>query len=161
MRISLIVAASSNGVIGADGGLPWHLPADFRHFRETTMGKPVIMGRRTHESIGRPLPGRDNIVLTRSGDYRAAGVTVVRSPEEALAAAGDADEAFVIGGGEIYRLFLDRAQRIYLTRVETGADGDTFFPEPDERDWALVSAEPHPADECHEFAFEFRRYDRR
>lgn len=161
MQISLIVAASSNGVIGADGGLPWHLPDDFRHFKQTTMGKPVIMGRKTYESIGKPLPGRRNIVLTQRADYRAEGALVTGSLAEALAAAGDAEEAFVIGGGEIYRGFLDRAGRIYLTRVDAVVDGDTYFPQLDPREWSLTSVETHPADGRHAYAFEFRVYDRR
>lgn len=161
MRISLIAAVSSNGVIGADGGLPWHLPDDFRYFKQVTMGCPIIMGRRTRESIGRPLPGRRNIVLTRRKDYRADGAIVAGSPDEALAAAGDAEEVFVIGGGEIYALFLDRASRIHLTRVDARVDGDTRFPEIDADDWQLTFAEAHPADERHAHAFEFRVYDRR
>lgn len=161
MRISLIVAASTNGVIGADGGLPWHLPDDFRYFRQTTMGSPIIMGRRTWESIGRPLPGRLNIVLTRSEDLCAVGAIVVRSVDDALAAAGDVDEVFVIGGGEIYSLFLDRASRIHLTRVDARVEGDTRFPALDPTDWQLTSAEAHAADERHAYSFEFRVYDRR
>lgn len=161
MRISLIVAASSNGVIGADGGLPWHLPDDFRYFKQTTMGKPIIMGRRTWASIGRALPGRLNIVLTRSKSYHADGAIVAGSPDEALAAAADAEEVFVIGGGEIYALFLDRASRIHLTRVDARIEGDTRFPGLDPAEWQLTSAEAHPADERHAYAFEFRVYDRR
>lgn len=161
MRISLIVAASTNGVIGADGGLPWHLPDDFRYFRQTTMGSPIIMGRRTWESIGRPLPGRLNIVLTRSEDLCAVGAIVVRSVDDALAAAGDVDEVFVIGGGEIYSLFLDRASRIHLTRVDARVEGDTRFPALDPTDWQLTTAEAHAADERHAYSFEFRVYDRR
>ncbi len=161
MRISLIVAASSNGVIGAGGTLPWHLPDDFRYFKDTTMGSPVIMGRRTRESIGRPLPGRRNIVLTRNPDYRADGSIVVGSADAALAAAGDADEVFVIGGGEIYALFLDRASRVHLTRVDVILDGDTRFPALDPDAWQLTSAEAHPPDERHAHGFEFRVYDRR
>lgn len=161
MRISLIVAASANGVIGTAGGLPWHLPDDFRYFRQTTMGSPVIMGRRTRESIGRALPGRRNIVLTRSRDYSADGAVVAGSVDEALAAAGDADEVFVIGGGEIYSLFLDRAARVYLTRVDARIEGDTYFPALDPDEWQLTSAEAHAPDERHAWGFEFRVYDRR
>lgn len=160
MRISLIVAASANHVIGAGGKLPWHLPNDFRYFKQTTLGKPVLMGRRTWHSIGQPLPGRDNIVITRQRDFDAPGATVVRSPAEALAKAGSVAEIMVIGGGQIYGLFLDQAERIYLTRVSTHVDGDTFFPEPDSSQWSLASSEPHGADERHEFDYEFRVYDR-
>jgi dihydrofolate reductase len=161
MRISLIAASSANGVIGADGTLPWHLPDDFRFFRQTTMGRPIIMGRRTFESIGRPLPGRRNIVLTRSRDYRADGAAVAGSADEALAAAAGADEVFVIGGGEIYALFLDRASRVYLTRVDAQIEGDTRFPELDPDDWQLTSVDAHAPDERHAWGFEFRVYDRR
>lgn len=161
MRISLIVAVAANNVIGADGGLPWHLPNDFRYFKQTTMGKPIVMGRRTWESIGRPLPGRQNIVLTRDGEFVAPGATVVTSADAAIAAAGDSGELMVIGGGQVYTLFLDKAERIYLTRVATDADGDTIFPELDDRCWQLVSREQHAADDRHAFAFEFRVYERR
>ncbi|MDX1687598.1 MAG: dihydrofolate reductase, partial [Candidatus Promineifilaceae bacterium] len=110
-RISLIAALDRNGVIGDDGRIPWRLPADLKYFKRVTMGKPLIMGRKTYESIGRPLPGRQNIVLTRQRDYRAPGCTVVHSLEEALAAAGDAEEVMVAGGGSVYRQFLPRADR--------------------------------------------------
>lgn len=161
MRISLIVAAAANNVIGADGGLPWHLPNDFKYFKRVTMGKPIVMGRRTWESIGRPLPGRQNIVLTRDGTFVAPGATVVTSADAAIAAAGDSGELMVIGGGQVYALFLDKAERIYLTRVATDADGDTVFPEFDDRCWQLVSREQHAADDRHAFEFEFRVYERR
>ena len=160
VRISLIVAASANDVIGADGTLPWHLPDDFRWFRAQTLGKPVAMGRKTFESLGRPLPGRRNIVITRRDSYRACGAEVVDSPAAAVMAAGNAAELMVIGGGEIYQAFLPRASRIYLTRVDAIVDGDTRFPAPDPAAWRLVSAEPHPADERHACSFEFRVYDR-
>ncbi|NNC76783.1 MAG: type 3 dihydrofolate reductase [Woeseiaceae bacterium] len=159
MRISLIVAAAANNVIGADGGLPWHLPDDFQYFKRVTMDKPIVMGRRTWDSIGRPLPGRRNIVLTQKSGFVAEGAIVVQSPADALAAAGDVDELMIIGGGQIYDLFFDKADRIYLTRVATEVAGDTFFSKPDDT-WQLVSAEQHAADERHAFAFEFRIYDR-
>ncbi len=161
MKISLIVAASANGVIGADGELPWHLPDDFRYFKQVTMGKPIVMGRRTWESIGRPLPGRQNIVVTRQRDFEAAGTTVVDSPEAAVATADETDELMIIGGGEIYRRFLPIAHRVYLTRVEVDVEGDTFFPALDDAEWRLASTESHPADERHAWAFEFRVYERR
>ncbi len=160
MRISLIVAVSANDVIGADGALPWHLPDDLRWFRDHTIGKPVAMGRKTFEALGRTLPGRRNIVITRQGGYRAGGADVVASPAAAVIAAGDAAELMVIGGGEIYQAFLPQASRIYLTRVEAVVDGDTRFSAPDPAVWALRSAKPHPADERHASAFEFRVYDR-
>jgi len=141
VRISIVVAVSANGVIGRDGGLPWHLPEDLRRFKRITMGKPLIMGRTTHESIGRALPGRQNIVITRQQDYRAEGCDVVSCPAEALRAAGDAEEVMVIGGGEIYALFLRRTDRIHLTRVDAEVDGDTYFPRLDPDDWMLVERE--------------------
>lgn len=160
MRISLIVAVSANDVIGADGGLPWHLPDDFRWFKAQTMGKPVAMGRKTFESLKRALPGRRNIVITRQRAYEADGADVVDSPAAALIAAGDAEELMVIGGGEIYQAFLPQASCIYLTRVEAVVEGDTRFPAPDPSAWALRSAEWHASDERHAYAFEFRVYDR-
>jgi dihydrofolate reductase len=161
MRVSLVAAASANNVIGADGALPWHLPDDFRYFRKITMGAPVVMGRRTWESIGKPLPGRTNIVMTRRRGFAAAGAVVVHSQNAALEAAGDAAELFVIGGGEIYIQFLPIADRIYLTQVDAVVAGDARFPPLDDGDWALVSRDPHPADARHAHAFEFRVYDRR
>ena len=161
MRISLIVAAAANNVIGADGGLPWHLPNDFRYFKRITMDKPIVMGRRTWESIGRALPGRQNIVLTRDDEFNAPGALVATSVEAAIAAAGDAGELMVIGGAQVYALFLDRADCIYLTLVAPDARGDTHFPELDHRNWQLASSELHAADDRHAFAYEFRVYERR
>lgn len=161
MMISLIVAASSNNVIGRDGGLPWHLPDDLRLFKRVTTGKPVIMGRRTFESIGKPLPDRRNIVMTRDPDYAATGCEVVSSVSEAIDLVGGADEVMIIGGGQVYRDFLPRADRIYLTRVQEEVAGDTFFPEIDETAWQLVSSEHHDADDKHRHAFEMMVLERR
>ena len=161
MTVSLVVAASTNNVIGRDGGLPWHLPDDLRHFKRITTDKPVIMGRRTFESIGRPLPDRHNIVMTRDAGYAAPGCDVVSSVGEALDVAGDADEVMVIGGGQVYRDFLPRADRIYMTRVQAEVQGDTFFPEIDGNAWRLVSAEHHAADEKHDHDFEMMVFERR
>ena len=161
MTVSLVVAASTNNVIGRDGGLPWHLPDDLRHFKRITTGKPVIMGRRTYESIGRPLPDRHNIVMTRDSDYAAEGCDVVSSVGEALELAGDADEVMVIGGGQVYRDFLPRADRIYMTRVQAEVQGDTLFPDIDRSAWRLVSSEHHAADEKHGHAFEMLVFERR
>lgn len=161
MRISLIAAASRNGVIGRDGKLPWHLPNDFRYFKRMTTGRPIVMGRRTWESLGGPLPERSNIVMTRQAGFSADGARVVATADEALAAAGDAEELMVIGGGEIYAQFLDAAARVYLTLVDADVDGDTCFPVLDEARWRLTSREAHPADERHAHAYEFRIYDRR
>ncbi len=129
MKVSMIVAVSANNVIGADGGLPWHLSEDLRRFKEITMGKPMIMGRQTFESIGKALPGRRSIILSRQAGYKQAGCDVVSSPEAALQLAGDTDEVMIIGGGKVYEHFLPMTDRIYLTRVHTDVDGDTFFPE--------------------------------
>ncbi len=161
MRISLVVAASANNVIGVEGRLPWRLPGDLRHFKQLTMGKPVIMGRLTRESIGRPLPGRRNIVISRNPDYVAEGCDVVTSPAAALAAAGDADEVMIIGGGQVYNLFRAQAQRLYLTRVDVRVEGDAFFAPPRDDEWRLTHREAHPADDANEYAYEIRTYERR
>ncbi len=160
MLISIVVAASTNNVIGVGGELPWRLADDLRHFKAITMGKPIIMGRRTWESIGRPLPGRQNIVMTRQSNYAADGCDVVTTPAAALAAAGAADEVMVIGGGHIYEMFLPKAGRLYLTRVHASIDGDTFFPAVDAADWQLVSSEARVADASNDYAFDVRVYER-
>ena len=159
--ISIIVAVSANNVIGDEGGLPWELPEDLRRFKQVTMGKPMIMGRETYDSIGRALPGRKNIVLTRQDDFAAEGCEVVTSIDAALEAAGDAEEIMVIGGGEIYRQFLPTADRIYLTRVQGEVEGDTRFPELDMDEWDVVAVEEYPAVDDREFAFDIETLDRR
>ncbi|MGI9234467.1 MAG: type 3 dihydrofolate reductase [Woeseiaceae bacterium] len=159
--ISIIVAASTNSVIGAGGDLPWKISDDLKRFKRLTLGKPVIMGRRTWDSIGRPLPGRQNIVVTRQADFQAEGCEVVASPADALRAAGDVDEIVVIGGSEIYALFLPKASRIYLTRVQARVEGDAYFPDPDDQDWQLVDTESHAASDANQYAFEFRTYERK
>jgi dihydrofolate reductase len=145
MRISLIVAMGENRVIGRGNRMPWHLPADLKRFRHITMGKPVIMGRRTHESIGRPLPGRKNIVLTRDPDYQAAGCTVAHDLDQALREA-DGQEAMIIGGAALYRDCLPLADRLYLTLIHREFAGDTFFPELDPEDWREAVREPDGTD---------------
>jgi dihydrofolate reductase len=146
MRVSLIVAVARNGVIGRDGDLPWRIPADLRFFKQVTMGKPIVMGRKTFESIGRALPGRTNIVVTRDPDFNAADVRIARSLKDALAIAGDADEAMVIGGAQIYALALPRADRIYLTEVDAAPDGDVRFPVRDAAAWRETSRRHHDAE---------------
>jgi dihydrofolate reductase len=146
-RLVLVVAANDAGVIGRDGALPWHLPADLKRFKAITLGKPILMGRRTYESIGRPLPGRTNLVLTRSADWRAEGVLVVHSLEEARAKAADAPELMVIGGAELYRIALPHADRIELTRVHADVSGDTFLPAFDPGEWRETASERHAPDE--------------
>ena len=140
--ISLIAAVAKNRAIGKDNQLLWHLPEDLRHFRDTTRGKPVIMGRKTWESIPdafRPLPGRHNIVVTRNTDYAAPGATLAGSLEEAIAQAGDENEIFVIGGAELYRQALPIADRLHLTEVDQAYEGDAFFPEIQAEDWQELS----------------------
>ena len=158
--ISIIVAASTNNVIGVQGELPWRLSDDLKRFKAVTMGKPIVMGRKTWESIGRALPGRQNIVITRQPDFVAEGCDVVSSVDSAIAAAGDADEIMVIGGSQIYDMALPQAGRLYLTRVHAEVEGDTFFPAVDESEWQLVSNELHAADERNEFDFSLRVYER-
>lgn len=161
-RIALVVAVSRNGIIGRDGGLPWHISSDLKRFKEITMGKPVIMGRKTWESLPKkPLPGRQNIVITRQKGFSAAGADVVADEKQALAAAGDAAEVSVIGGGEIYRLFWPRADRLYLTEVDMTVEGDTSFPPVRDEEWQEVAVEHHPQGPKDSAAFTLRTLDRR
>jgi dihydrofolate reductase len=159
--ISLIVAMAQNGVIGRDNSLPWRLPEDLKRFRACTLGKPILMGRRTFESIGRPLPERTNLVLTRDRGWSAHGVIVVHSVEEALAQAGSSDELVAVGGAQIYRLVLPFARRIYLTHVHADVPGDTTFPEFDSTQWADVEYSSHPADGEHAYPLTFVTLERR
>ena len=151
--ISLIVAVSANGVIGRGGELPWHLSDDLKRFKQLTLGKPIVMGRKTFESIGRALPGRQNIVLTRQSEFAADECDVVSSIDAAIAASGDAGEIVVIGGSEIYKLFLPLAERIYLTRVHIDVDGEVRFPELDDELWQESERENHDADDLNEYEF--------
>lgn len=161
MRISLIAAMAENRVIGVNNALPWRLPADLRHFRQLTTGHHVIMGRRNYESIGKPLPERTNIVITRNPAYHAPGCRVKHSLADALRDSGDDPEVFVIGGAEIYRQAIEHADRIYLTLVHADIRGDTFFPEFDMREWRETSRTRHEADEKNPHAYSFMTYDRR
>ena len=160
MVISLIAAMDKNRLIGRENGLPWHLPADFKHFKEVTMAKPVIMGRKTFESIGKPLPGRTNIVISRSG-FNAEGIIVVDAIENALKAADDAEEVMVIGGASFYEQMLDKADRLYLTHVDAECEGDAWFPAFDLSDWEIVSEEEHDADEKNNYSFTIKSYQRK
>jgi dihydrofolate reductase len=160
MKVSIIVAASANNVIGADGGLPWRLSEDLRRFKEITMGKPMIMGRLTFESIGKALPGRRSIVLSRQADFKPAGVDVVATPEAALELAGDVDEVMIIGGGKVYEQYLPMTDRIYLTRVHTAIEGDTYFPEISENEWRIVSSQPLPPNDERPFSISFQTLER-
>lgn len=166
MKISLVAALSENQVIGRDWQLPWHLPQDLKHFRQLTLGKPVIMGRTTFDSLGKPLAKRLNIVLTNQPNWTAAGCLVAYTPAEALQLAQESQPnlpEIIIGGGEaIYRAFLPQATHLYLTRVHTQIEGGcAFFPEVDFAEWQLVSQEAHPADDQHPFAYTFLTYERK
>ena len=160
MRLSIIAAVAANGVIGFDGDLPWHLPADLARFKKLTMGHHLIMGRRTFESIGRALPGRVSVVLTRDSSWVCDGALVVHSPEEARHAVRSDSEAFVIGGAAVFAAFLPLADRLHLTRVHASVEGDARFPSFDEVDWTVVETEDHDADARHAHPFSFRVYAR-
>lgn len=159
--LSAIVAMAQNGVIGDKGGLPWRLPADLRHFRETTMGHAVVMGRRTWESIGRPLAGRRNLVLTRDPAFcPPQGCEAVRSVDELFARLDGESETFVIGGAQIYRLLLPWTRRLYVTRIDHEFEGDAYFPDVDWSQWLLVSRRPGVMDERNPYRYEFLVYER-
>ncbi len=160
MIISLIAAMERNRLIGAENRLPWHLPADLKHFKTVTMGKPIIMGRNTFESLGRPLPGRHNIVVTRDRSFKAEGCTVVHSIEEALSAAEPSAEAMVIGGATLYAEFVDQAQRMYLTLIDGEFEGDTLFPAYDANDWREMAREDFEPDEQNPYRYSFVVLDR-
>ncbi len=163
-RIALVVAVARNGVIGREGGLPWHISSDLKRFKAITMGKPMIMGRKTWESLPKkPLPGRHNIVITRQPGYQAPGASVITSAEEALqlARSGDPEEIAVIGGGEVYRMFLPLADRVYLTEVDIAVEGDTFFPELASSEWCETSRENHARGPNDSAGFHLRVLDRR
>ena len=160
--LALVVAVAKNGVIGMDGDMPWHLPDDLRWFVRHTKRKAVVMGRKTFDSIGgKPMKRRFNIVMTRQPDYVAEGCHVAHSLEEAIAAAGDREELVVMGGAHIYKLFLPRANRFYLTRIQGAFEGDTTFPPFEMSDWEISFHEHHPADERHSHAFDFYILDRK
>lgn len=160
MKIAIIVAMDEQGLIGKNNDLPWRLSADLQYFRRTTMGKPIVMGRNTHESIGRPLPGRQNIVVTRQSDYQAEGCDVVHSIDEALALCRDQEEVMIMGGASLYQQVLPLADKLYLTQVHASLDGDTWFPDWSPQDWQLLSREDHPADDKNEFDYSFMLYER-
>jgi dihydrofolate reductase len=162
MKLSMIAALSTNNVIGRNNQVPWHLSTDLKRFKSLTMGHHLIMGRKTYESVGRPLPGRINVVITRQTEYAAEDVIVVHSLEEAVriaAKAGD-QEAFIAGGAEIYAQAMHRADRMYLTRVHAEVEGDTWFPDFDDvSEWRLTDSEHFDADEKNDFPFSFLTYD--
>lgn len=160
-RVAIIVATDERGAIGRDGQLPWRLPEDLKRFKALTLGKPIIMGRKTWDSIGRPLPGRRNIVVTRQPGLELPGAAVVDSLSEALVAAGDVPEVCIIGGAEIYRLALPLADTVHLTRVHAKVEADTFFPPLEPQQWDEVAREDHVADERHAHAYSFVELRRR
>ncbi len=147
-------------VIGKDNDLIWHLPDDLKHFKNLTKGHHVIMGRKTYESMGKPLPGRTNIVITRQKDFKANGCILVNTIEEGIQKAEGDSQPFIIGGGEIYKQALKYAQTIELTEVNGEFDGDTFFPTFDEKQWKEVSRTHHPVDEKHKYSFDFIQYSK-
>jgi dihydrofolate reductase len=162
MRISIIAAVAENCIIGRGGKLPWHLSDDLRRFKRLTMGHTIVMGRRTWESIGRPLPGRRTVVVSRQPQYRIEGIEVAASLDEALriADAADDDEVFIVGGAELYREALSRADRFHLTRVHAAVTGDANFPDVDWRQWRLVESEEHRSDDRNDFRHSFETYER-
>lgn len=161
MKTSLIVAASTNNVIGVNNQLPWHLPNDLKYFKNLTWAMPVIMGRRTFESMGKALPGRLNIVITSQQDTVFENAVTVSSVKDALfvAAEGDYNEAFIIGGGQVFNETIHKADRLYLTRVHTTIEGDIFFPELG-KEWKLVWSEDHSADEKHAYDYSFQKWEK-
>ena len=156
----MIVAASTNDVIGVAGDLPWRLSADLKRFKSLTMGNPIIMGRKTFESIGRLLPGRMTIIVTRNTDYEFPGAIVANSIEDAITSCDEDSQPFIIGGAEIYRLALLKVDEIHLTRVQATIEGDTYLPEIDWDQWKLIEAQEHAADAKNQFACVFEHYRR-
>ena len=161
--LSAIVAMAENRVIGKNNQLPWHLPADLNHFKAITSGHPILMGRKTYESIGKPLPNRTNIIITRDNGYLAPGCVVVTSIEAALqqASAENSDEMFIIGGAEVYRQLWPHIQRIYLTLVHQEFEGDAFFPELNRNEWKQIHYETYPANEKNPYPYTFLRLDKK
>ncbi len=159
-QISLIAAMANNRAIGINNRLPWHLPADLQHFKRLTLGKPIVMGRKTWESLPGLLPERPHIVVTRDRDYRAEGAIVVHDIESVLVAAGDAPELMVVGGAQFYEQMLPLAERLYLTEVDVEAEGDAFFPEFDQSEWQVTLREAHEADEKNRLKYTFLSYQR-
>ncbi len=161
VKISMIAAMAKNRVIGQDNDMPWHLPADLQHFKAVTMNKPVIMGRKTFESIGRPLPGRRNIVISRNTDYTAVGVDVVTSPEAAISLLCESDEVMVIGGGNIYQQFLKSADTLYLTFIDLDVVGDTQFPDYEQSaNWQVVEELYNQPDDKNIYGYKFVTLDK-
>ncbi|MEE4243792.1 MAG: type 3 dihydrofolate reductase [Kangiellaceae bacterium] len=156
--ISLVCAMANNRVIGKDNDMPWHMPADLKHFKSVTMGKPIVMGRKTYESIGRPLPGRRNIIITRNLDYKADGIEVVSSVDAALNLLSDHDEIMITGGGNIYQQTIDIADKLHLTFIDLETDGDAFFPQYDHLKLVEESRETHLPDDKNPHPYQFVCY---
>ncbi len=161
MMLSVIAAMDRNGVIGKDNTLPWRLPADLQHFKRLTLGKPIVMGRATRESIGRSLPGRTNVVISRDARYRASGCVVVRSLEEALAALAGQEEVMIIGGASLYAQTLGRAEHLYLTLIDAEVQGNVYFPALDYSQWIELERETHEPDPHNPHRYSFVRLQRR
>ncbi len=157
-----IVAASENNVIGSHNELPWKLPNDFKYFKNKTWGMPVIMGRKSYESLGKALPGRINIVVTKKNDWIADDVITVNNIDDAImeATKSDTKEIFIIGGGEIFKQTMDKISRIYITRVHATVEGDAFYPEINSLEWHIVYSQPFPADEKHDYAYTFEVWEK-
>lgn len=159
--IALIAAMAKHRVMGFEGDMPWHLPADLKHFKTTTLGKPIIMGRKTYESLGRPLPGRENIVITRQSDFTADGVTVFHDVDTALDDACERyNDVMIIGGATIYQQTLDRVDTMYLTYIDLEVDGDTYFPTWSLQDWCCIDDEAHQPDDNNPYAYRFLTFQR-
>lgn len=158
--LSMICAMDSNRLIGKNNTLPWHLPADLAFFKQTTMGKPVIMGRKTFESIGRPLPGRTNIIVSRNADFSFPGCDIAGSIDQAMALARDNEEVMLIGGASLYQQCINRADQIYQTLIHHSFDGDTWFPEIDPGQWKQATREDYPADSSNSYSYSFIKYIR-
>lgn len=161
MLLSIIVAMDKNRVIGKDNDLPWRLSADLQHFKKITMGKPIVMGRKTYDSIGRPLPGRENIILTRDSSFKAEGCTIMHSLDEIFEYCEDQEEIMIMGGATLYEVTLKLANKLYITEVHAEVEGDTWFPEIDFNNWTETSREDYKADEKNDFNFSFVQFERK
>ncbi len=159
--ISFVVAIGQNNVMGKDNAIPWHIPADLKFFKKVTMGHPIVMGRKTYDSIGKPLPGRENIIMTRNQHYAQEGCTIIHTVEELLKLEEKNEEVCVIGGAEIFKITFPHADRLYLTKINHEFEGDTFFPDFDESEWKIISEEKGPKDEKNPYDYTFFIYERK
>ena len=155
MNVSIVVAMSSNAVIGSNGGLPWHLSADLKRFKSITMGKPIVMGRKTHDSIGKPLPGRENVILTRDDNYQADGCTIINELNDIYKRCSEVDEVMIIGGSQLYAQVLPLAKKLFITEVHAEVDGDTCFPDFDRQQWREIERQDFKANEKNDFDYSF------